>query len=71
MAQKPVYSVADVSALLGVKPKTIYNAVNRHALSAYKPEGKELYFDPEDVKKYAFRNKIRSDFEIAEMAQNR
>lgn len=66
---KVFLSVADVSALLGIKPKTVYNAVNRHSLSAYKPEGKELYFDPEDVKKYAFRNKIRADYELTEMAK--
>lgn len=68
---KEFLSVADVQILTGWERQTIYNKVYRHQISAYKPNGKGLFFRREDLNAYFLRNKVCSDVELAEMAQNR
>lgn len=68
---KEFLSVADVQALTGWERQTVYNKVYRHQISAYKPNGKGLFFRREDLNAYFLRNKVCSDTELAEMAKNR
>lgn len=68
---KEFLSVEDVKVLTGWERQTIYNKVYTHQLSAYKPNGKALFFKKEDLNAYFLRHKVCSDAELAEMAQNR
>lgn len=59
-------SVEMVAVMTGWSKKTIYNKVNRHALTAYKPDGKEIFFKKADLNRYILRNPILSEEDLKE-----
>lgn len=64
--KKPFWRVQDVALVTGWTRQTIYQKCSNGEIPYYKPDGKTLFFVPDEIRKYVLQNKTKSKEEIAE-----
>ena len=64
-------NVKEASDFLKVTPGYIYNLVHYGKIKAYKPGGKKLLFNPNELEKYAYSNSRGGRADRAEKILNK
>lgn len=68
LASKTVLMIQDVSALTGLSASTIYQMTSKHQIPHYKPTGRLLYFDRQEVEAWMKQNRIGTISEAQQAA---
>ena len=68
LASKTVLMIQDVSALTGLSASTIYQMTSKHQIPHYKPTGRLLYFDRQEVEAWMKQNRIETISEAQQAA---
>ena len=64
LAAKNVLNFEDVALLTGLSKSYLYKLTCSHEIPYYKPSGKQIYFDRNEVEKWLKQNRIATDVEI-------
>lgn len=64
LSAKKVLTVDDVALLAGLTKRTVYRMTNANRLPYYRPNGKEIYFDREEVERWLLSNRHSTDEEL-------
>lgn len=68
LAAKKVLGIDDVVLLTGLSKAYIYKLTCRKEIPYYKPNGKLVYFDRQEVEGWMKRNRVNSIVEAEQMA---
>lgn len=66
--QKEMLNVQELSDYIGMSTSSIYKLVYNNVIPFYKPNGKILYFDREEINTWLRRNKSQSISQIQQQA---
>lgn len=66
--QKEMLNVQELADYIGMSPSSIYKLVYNNIIPFYKPNGKILYFDREEINNWLRQNKSQSVSQIQEQA---
>ena len=67
--KNPLLTTAEVAAYLGLKISYLNKLMMRHAIPYYKPNNKLCFFSPADLDHWLTCNRIASQEEIEQQAQ--
>lgn len=70
LAAKEVLTFDDVALITGISKSYLYKLTSTGKIPHYKPGGKMLYFDRNEVMNWLKQNKVSADYEIEEKADN-
>lgn len=70
LAAKKVLSLEDVTLLTGLSKSHIYKLTYSHQIPHYKPTGKQIYFDRDEIESWLKRNRVDTVEEIEQQAVN-
>ncbi len=70
LASKKVLTFEDVALLTGLSRSYLYKLTSANQIPHYKPSGKQLYFDREEIENWLKRNKIETEDETDRKATN-
>ena len=70
LSQKTVLSFEEASVYTGLSKSHLYKLTSTGGVPCYKPTGKKLYFDKEELDEWMLRNKKLSQDEIDDKAEN-
>jgi excisionase family DNA binding protein len=70
LASKNVLTLDDVAVLTGLSKSHLYKLTCYKKIPHYKPNGKQIYFDRKEIEDWMKRNKVVSNDEIKEAADN-
>lgn len=70
LAAKNVLTLEDVAVLTGLSKSHLYKMTCYKKIPHYKPNGKQIYFDRKEIEDWMKRNKVVSNDEIEEAADN-
>ena len=68
LAAKNVLSIDDVALLTGLSKSYVYKLTCRKEIPYYKPNGKLIYFDRQEIENWMRRNKVNSVDEAEQVA---
>lgn len=68
LSAKRALTVEDVALLAGITKRTVYRLTNSNRIPYYRPNGKEIYFDREEVEKWLLSNRHATDKELSSLA---
>ncbi|WP_158211157.1 helix-turn-helix transcriptional regulator [Myroides phaeus] len=68
--QKEMLNVQELSDYIGMSTSSIYKLVYNNVIPFYKPNGKILYFDREEINAWLRQNKSQSISQIEQQALN-
>ena len=60
LSAKKMLNMDDVAMLTGLSKNYVYRLTCTHALPFYKPNGKQIYFDREDIEAWMRSNRVDS-----------
>lgn len=64
IGQKSVLSFEDLVAYTGLSRSYLYKLTSRGEIPFYRPNGKQLYFNKEEIDKWLLRNRSKTSEEI-------
>ena len=70
LSQKTVLNFDEASVYTGLSKSHLYKLTSTGGVPCYKPTGKKLYFDKEELDEWMLRNKKLSQDEIDDKAEN-
>lgn len=70
LSQKTILSFDEASVYTGLSKSHLYKLTSTNGVPCYKPTGKKLYFNKEELDEWLQRNKKLSQDEIDEMAES-
>ena len=70
LSQKTVLNFEEASVYTGLSKSHLYKLTSTGGIPCYKPTGKKLYFDKEELDEWMLRNKKLSQDEIDDKAEN-
>lgn len=70
LSQKTVLNFEEASVYTGLSKSHLYKLTSTGGVPCYKPTGKKLYFNKEELDKWMLRNKKLSQNEIDDKAEN-
>ncbi len=70
LASKNVLTFEDVVLLTGYSRSYLYKLTSSGAIPHYKPNGKMIFFDKQEIEDWLKQNRVASTDEIDEMADN-
>lgn len=70
LAAKNVLTLEDVAVLTGLSKSHLYKLTCYKKIPHYKPNGKQVYFDRKEIENWMKQNKVVSNDEIEEAADN-
>ena len=70
LSQKKVLSFDEASVYTGLSKSHLYKLTSTGGIPCYKPTGKKLYFEKNELDEWLLRNKKLSQDEINDMAEN-
>ena len=70
LASKKVLTFEDVALITGLSKSYLYKLTSTNQIPHYKPSGKQLYFDREEIENWLRRNKIATEEETNSTATN-
>lgn len=68
LAAKNVLTLEEASLLLGVSKSHLYKLTSAREVPHYKPSGKTVYFDRQELEDWMKRGRVASKDEAAELA---
>lgn len=68
LAAKNVLNLEDVSLLTGLSKSYLYKLTCTHQIPYYRPSGKQMYFDREEVENWMKQNRVATVQEIEQKA---
>lgn len=69
--QKPFMTVDELSIYLGLSPQYIRKMTHNREIPYFKPNGKKLYFDKEEIDQWVFKSRVATNEELLEDARQR
>lgn len=66
---KNVLTFSEASEYTGMSKSTLYKLTSKRAIPHYKPNGKMVYFERDELDKWLLSNRITPQSEIEEAAQ--
>ncbi|WP_420151398.1 helix-turn-helix domain-containing protein [Spirosoma sp.] len=69
-AQKETLTLEEASAYTGISKSYIYKLTSSNSIPHYKPEGKIIYFDRDELDCWLKRNRIKTNDEIEQEARS-
>lgn len=66
---KPLMSVDELSKYLDLSPAYIHKMTHNREIPYYKPNGKKLYFNKEEIDQWVFDNRVAPAYEIRRTAR--
>lgn len=69
LSAKRVLTLSDVALLTGLSRSYLYKLTCKHILPHYKPTGKGLYFERDEVEKWLLQNRVSSEAELQAKAE--
>lgn len=66
----PLWNVKQLAEATGWAKQTIYGKVANGDIPYYKPQGKMLFFVPDEIREYITASKVRSNAQIKEFVQS-
>jgi excisionase family DNA binding protein len=70
LSQKTVLNFDEAAVYTGLSKSHLYKLTSTGGIPCYKPTGKKLYFDKEELDEWMLRNKKLSQDEIDDKAEN-
>lgn len=70
LSQKTVLNFNETAVYTGLSKSHLYKLTSTGGIPCYKPTGKKLYFDKEELDEWMLRNKKLSQDEIDDKAEN-
>lgn len=70
MAAKNMLNIDDVAFMLGVSKSCVYKLTCNKEIPYYKPNGKFVYFDRQEVEAWMKQNRQSTNTEIEQLATN-
>lgn len=70
LAAKKILNLEDVTLLTGLSKSHIYKLTYSHQIPHYKPTGKQIYFDRDEIESWLKRNRVDTVEEIEQQAVN-
>lgn len=70
LAAKKVLTFDDVVLLTGLSKSHLYKMTHTHQIPCYKPRGKQLYFDREEIEAWLKQNRMATQEETDTKATN-
>ena len=70
LSQKTVLNFEEASVYTGLSKSHLYKLTSTGGIPCYKPTGKKLYFNKEELDEWMLRNKKLSQDEIEDKAEN-
>lgn len=70
LSQKKVLSFDETAVYTGLSKSHLYKLTSTGGIPCYKPTGKKLYFDKEELDKWLLNGKKKSQDELNEAAEN-
>ncbi|MBO6573344.1 MAG: helix-turn-helix domain-containing protein [Balneola sp.] len=70
LSQKTVLNFDETAVYTGLSKSHLYKLTSTGGIPCYKPTGKKLYFDKEELDEWMLRNKKLSQDEIDDKAEN-
>ena len=67
--KNPLLNTTEAAAYLGIKKSYLHKLMMRRAIPYYKPNNKLCFFDPADLDHWLTGNRIASQEEIEQQAQ--
>lgn len=67
--EKP-FSLIEASKYLNVSKSYLYKLTSAKKITHFKPNGKKIYFQKSDLNNWIYRNKMKSDSEIDQEAND-
>lgn len=64
IAAKSMLNINEVAFLTGLSKSWIYKATCEHTIPFYKPNGKQIYFDREEIESWMRQNRVATTNEI-------
>lgn len=68
LAAKNVLRLDEVALLTGLSKSKLYKMTCGHQIPHYKPNGKQMYFDRMEIEDWMRQNRVSTDDEIAQKA---
>lgn len=70
LSQKTVLNFDEVAVYTGLSKSHLYKLTSTGGIPCYKPTGKKIYFDKEEIDEWLLRGKKLSQDEIDDKAEN-
>lgn len=70
MTNKPVLSVAEAATYTGLTESYLYKLTSKQDIPHFKPRGKMIYFNREELDEWLQQNRVKSNREIEQAADN-
>lgn len=67
-SQREVFTFEKAMEYLGIKESTLYGLNSKHKIKYFKPNGKKVYYEKQDLDNYALRNCSKTEEEIEQLA---
>lgn len=61
LASKRVLTLEDVSLISGFSMSYLYKLTSTHQIPHYKPNGKNIFFDRDEIEEWLKQNKVETD----------
>lgn len=68
LSQKNVLTFDEVAAYTGLSKSYLYKLTSRSDIPFYRPNGKQLYFNKDEIDSWLLRNRVKTNAEIQEEA---
>ena len=68
LSAKRVLTVGDLALIAGITKRTVYRLTNSNRIPYYCPNGKEIYFDREEVERWFLSNRHSTNEELKSLA---
>lgn len=69
IAAKQVLTLEEVAFITGLSRSWIYKATSNHTIPHYKPNGKQIYFDRDEINAWMKQNRVATIDEINNNAE--
>ena len=69
-APKQLMNMEQLSQYISMSKSAIYKLTSTHQIPFYRPSGKIIFFEKEEIDKWMRRNRVRSMDEIREQVEN-
>lgn len=70
MLNKPTLDIQETAIYTGLKESYLYKLTSTQEIPHYKPRGKKIYFNREELDEWLQQNRVKSNSEIEQATDN-
>lgn len=63
-SQKQILTLKECAEFIGLSESYVYQLTSRSEIPCYRPNGKKLYFNREEIEGWLLRNRSKTSYEI-------